>query len=1594
MPDPEQSQGFENFKSPSLAPFKAPVVETDAAPALPKSLWTPVLGTPEVNKIAKKTLKPEKEKTMDEMSFDELSSHLSEKKHFIDRNTPMNFFNNTVGIESKPLAPGEIDYGLSQGVAMTDMLNIDLVNSKLFAEKENFFGQATAAIYKGTLKGVASIAQGATYLADFDSLLSEDPTMDNAIASKIQEFKDHLDGYGTGSAPIHTRGGGAMDIGDSAWWANQLESAVTSSVQFGLLGAAGGLTLGLAVRSSLGALGASKFAAEKLGHLAVAAAMNKIESTQMAVEMVNDVQKDLISQGFDPVEAKRRAEEAASDFVLANKAMMFLDFGQLNTIFGKDKLLKQAFGKSKTKDVIAKATKGQKLATAGKMMGWEATEELLGDANQAAWTAEAKTEPETNWTEYKTKLKGALDFIKSPEAGASIAGGIGGGGFSTVTGKIAKKISGINAPKVDPLFVLGDMPEIAPHPGERKASDPGEFVATKKVKAEDFSQWAEASEEERAYYKKQADAINANAERNAKDKPYQDPLKTLAEESEVGAEFSYKKDDEGKDVLFKKVGDLEVKADVNDLARLNELKQTAEGYSKEDQTRYAEHLSAKEQSKKDSEEYDAKLKAHEETSAMAKDWLVKFKDYEDKVKQHEDYYETISANDTQRVLTEAFDRYTKLRNDIYTYKDDPKELNNVLRQNILGLVQRAYDNTGLDVLIAKLDIAKDATGQGAPTQEVKDMIAEILPTIKKGGSFYNKYNSDVKQYGKEAASKLIAIDDRIKSSRDNLKEAEANLIKAKNETVAYVSSMHNNPTKVMEAELRIELEQLEKAHAEAIAHMLESGVDSSKFIKAIEERSAALSDRLIALHPETTTEAEFQPTVEVNDTIRDAIAHKIDTLMSTMLLEHYAEYYKDPATADKKNKARYTALKTAIVNTEEPAVIDNLSNSVDELSKLGRTGMKIEDVNELRQLIKDKRQAIIKKAELANGLNADKQSVKTSVEESDDITNSSDPIQDLEDQEELDRLKKETEELPEDEEGVLSNVISNIKSVWSSIGSKISALSKSVLDEVNKYNPFITDSIENGELRQSDVALSSVEDEEDIDTILDDQTKKAIELVEKSEEKKKRGRPKGSTNKKKAATPPVSPETPAGPVKPIIYVPVGSGFDIEEIKVEEEEEDDEAPSSTNTTEPSVRLNPNAARKILHDALERSLSQGGNQWKVNTIVSHIKGVSDDEVASFMNDPRNMLPGTPVSLSIDTEALQDQFEKVAVAKGASSPIVGLLNKKMQSPSEKYDMIMSLIFKNETPVTIPIIGVANGQKFSMNITDSMDMVKAVMWAQCHGNTFDTKVLTKSEGMFTMKTDATQYVEVEGRTLHLMGSNGSTLDGISTNTTTTPGVLYEKVITANGESKLVALTVARIGEEKANSIQKLITFMSKVNGKGDAKFKEFIEESDGLPFHGMTTGDALNLLIFNGKKTEENKYNYPFSIDFKTKSVFMKTEDGSFKNVPFSEVAKHLIDYPTPIEQSLLNSSMTVTGQWFGKDLVDSYNEHIIQDMGVTSNVVDNDGIMFTSPVVILAHKDNVDHKNHMDVTAELVKVSEAQADYIKTMIGAGNITVVECS
>jgi hypothetical protein len=47
-----------------------------------------------------------------------------------------------------------------------------------------------------------------------------------------------------------------------------------------------------------------------------------------------------------------------------------------------------------------------------------------------------------------------------------------------------------------------------------------------------------------------------------------------------------------------------------------------------------------------------------------------------------------------------------------------------------------------------------------------------------------------------------------------------------------------------------------------------------------------------------------------------------------------------------------------------------------------------------------------------------------------------------------------------------------------------------------------------------------------------------------------------------------------------------------------------------------------------------------------------------------------------------------------------------------------------------------------------------------------------------------------------------------------------------------------------------------------------------------------------------------------------------------------------------------------------------------------------------VILAHKDNVDHKNHMDVTAELVKVSEAQADYIKTMIGAGNITVVECS
>lgn len=1595
MLQPEPSKGYENFNTPPPAPLNVPDIEINETP---KGLWTPVSGTPEVTNITKKTLSPEKEKDTSEMSFDELSSHLAEKKKFIDRNTPMNFFNNTIGYETKALAPGEIDYGLSQGVAMTDMLNIDAVNSKLFAEKENFFGQATAGIYKGVLKGAAGVAEGITYLADFDSHLSEDPTMDNAIASKIREFKTHLDGYGTGSAPIHTRGGGAMDIGDSAWWANQLESAVTSSVQFGALGLAGGLTLGLAVRSSLGALGASKFAAEKLGTLAVAAAMNKIESTQMAVEMIDNIQKDLINQGLSPVEARKRAEEAASDFVLSNKAMMLLDFGQLNTIFSPDKLLKSSIVKSKAKDVIAKASRNQKLATYGKMAGMEAVEEVLGDANQAAWEAETKSQGKVS------KLSGALDFITSEQAGASAIGGVFGGTLSTVTGKAAKKISGINKPIADPLFLLGDMPEVASHPGEIVTSDPGEFqtrTPRKKIVAEEFSQWKDAkTEEERDIYRRQAEILNINADNEAKaeseldknNKPYQDPLKTISEES--GNEFYFKRDNNGKDVLFKKEGDVETVATVEDKKRLKQLESYAKKYSKEDKARYEEHLSKKEQAVKDKEEYEAQIKAHEETSAAAREWMGKFKEYENKVKTHEDYYETISANDTQRVLTESFERYAKLRDDIEYNKDNPKKLADVFRENILGLVQRAYDNTGLDVLIAKLDIAKDATGQGAPSQEVKDMIAEILPTIKKGGSFYEKYNSDTKLYGKKAASKLIYIDDRIKRSKDNLKEAEDNLIKVKNETVAYASSLQLNPTDNMVAELKAEIDELSKANEEAGKHALDSGVDNTKLREGIMERAKALTAKLLALHPNKVTKEEATQTIEINEAVRDAIVAKTDALVATMALEHYSQYYKDPKTIAKKNEATYNALKTAIINTDEPAVIDNLNDSVEDLSSFGQVGMNLKQVSELRKLIKDKKDAILKKEQLAKELDADIQNVKTAAEESNDVTKSADPIQDLEDQEELNRLKEETDKLPEDKDGLFSDVMSSIKSAWSSLGSKISALSDSVLNEVNKYNPFITTSLENNALKPSDIPMSSVEDADDVDIILNDQT--ANNII-KTETAKKRGRPKGSVNKKKKTNVPVLPVTPALPVIKVDHVKIGGAFEIEEQEEEDIEEEVENESSV-TTVAVTKVDPNVTKQKEHDALAKSLVSNGDHWKVNTIKSHIEGVSDDEVASFMNNPANMLPGTPVSLTIDMDQLEKDFKNVQVTKGGSSRIISLLNNKSMRPSDKYDTILSLMFKNENPVTIPIIGNANGQRFSMNIDDSMNMVKAVLWAQCHNQPYNTKVLNKSTGNFTIADDYSQYVETEGRSLYIMGDQYTTLGGavIDTTLTTIRGVMYENVVTANGETRLVALTVARVGKENAEAIVQLVNHMNKLKSE---KFKTMIEETDDLPFYGMTTGDALNLLVYNGQISVDNDNKYPFALNFKDKTITLNN-DGKAEVIKFNDsksidkLVSILTDYPRPVEYALLDGDMTTTGVWFGEELPSSYNEHIIRNMGVTSNIIDNDGIMFTSPVVTLAHKEDAAHKNHVAVTAELVKLSAQHADIIRNMIANKDIKVVECS
>lgn len=293
--------------------------------------------------------------------------------------------------------------------------------SAIRAENQSNWEQAGNAFGRLAINIVPQIIGSTAAMLDLPGYFSAEEAANNMIVNWADSVKEQS----SEALPIYEENpGGAMQMGDFAWWMTRGEGLVESIASFAAAGAGAGKLVSLGARGLSRALAATVMSAKNAktatgiaSQIGTATMMNQAEAVLEATQVYKNTYQNSLAKGKTAADAKEDAARAASTTMNINRANILLNLTSAKAFLSPMKT---------TRQLLTAPTIAGTLRKVGFEGGQEALEETVNLVAQKA--GEARGRGEKDYLEKGREAVGTMEGLE-----AAFLGAIGGVGQTAIT---------------------------------------------------------------------------------------------------------------------------------------------------------------------------------------------------------------------------------------------------------------------------------------------------------------------------------------------------------------------------------------------------------------------------------------------------------------------------------------------------------------------------------------------------------------------------------------------------------------------------------------------------------------------------------------------------------------------------------------------------------------------------------------------------------------------------------------------------------------------------------------------------------------------------------------------------------------------------------------------------------------------------------------------------------------------------------------------------------------------------------------------------------------------------------------------------------
>ena len=278
------------------------------------------------------------------------------------------------------------------------------------AYRQGWGSEALSGLGRVVTNTPLTMVGNAASILDLEDYFNQDKEVGNWLTNAMEDYKAKVN---KDYFPIYRKTGESLDLGDSAWWAENASSLIESIGGYAATGAA----LAAGVGALLAAAPVSAAAAGVITTGVVALGLNQAEGISTGVQVYKDTYDNSLKKGLSEEASKQKAADAASYAINLNRTSIALNLTGANMFVRAPKL---------TRELVKNVSKLNTLKRTGLEAGQEFLEEEINLVAEKAGKAYGKDE--------NFNLASGLDAVATKEGlEAGLLGALGGFGQTIAT---------------------------------------------------------------------------------------------------------------------------------------------------------------------------------------------------------------------------------------------------------------------------------------------------------------------------------------------------------------------------------------------------------------------------------------------------------------------------------------------------------------------------------------------------------------------------------------------------------------------------------------------------------------------------------------------------------------------------------------------------------------------------------------------------------------------------------------------------------------------------------------------------------------------------------------------------------------------------------------------------------------------------------------------------------------------------------------------------------------------------------------------------------------------------------------------------------